>query len=97
MDIKDEEVIRLTEICKRNRITRLVLFGSFARGEATPGSDVDLIADLPDDASLLDMVRIERELSSAIGRAVDLMTEKSISPYIRERIRNDRQTIYEAN
>ncbi len=97
MPIREDEVRRLAEVCKLNQISRLVLFGSLARGDATSSSDVDLIADLPDEASLLDMVRIERELSKAIGKPVDLLTEESISPYIRKRIEDDRLVIYEAN
>lgn len=97
MSIREDDVHRLVEICRQNQITRLVLFGSLARGDATSSSDVDLIADLPDEASLLDMVRIERELSKAIGRPVDLLTEEFISPYIRRRIEDDRLVIYEAN
>lgn len=97
MSIREDDVRRLVEICRQNQISRLVLFGSLARGDATSSSDVDLIADLPDEASLLDMVRIERELSKAIGRPVDLLTEESISPYIRRRIEEDRLVIYEAN
>ena len=87
---------RLEPICRANGITRLLLFGSLARGEATSSSDVDLIADLPPEATLLDLVRIERELSSALGMEVDLLTQDSISPYIRERIEDDIRVLYEA-
>jgi len=87
---------RVEPICRANGITRLLLFGSLARGEATSSSDVDLIADLPSEATLLDLVRIERELSSALGMEVDLLTQDSISPYIRERIADDIRVLYEA-
>jgi len=43
------------------------------------------------------MVRIERELSSALGKPVDLLTEDSISPYIRDRITDDLLVLYEAH
>jgi hypothetical protein len=88
---------KVERICKANGISRLALFGSTARGEATPSSDIDLIADLPADATLLDMVRIERELSSALGKPVDLLTEDSISPHIRDRITDDLLVLYEAH
>ncbi|MCX6026914.1 MAG: nucleotidyltransferase domain-containing protein [Chloroflexi bacterium] len=88
---------KLAEVCRRNDVPRLLLFGSVARGEATDRSDVDLIAELPRDKSLLDVVRIEREFSVAIGRKVDLLTEEAISPYIRERIRDDLRVVYEAS
>jgi predicted nucleotidyltransferase len=96
MIITEVERKKLAQLCAANRISRLVLFGSIARGEGTSSSDVDLIADLPADATLLDMVRLEREFSSALGKPVDLLTEESISPYIRERIQDDLLLLYEA-
>jgi predicted nucleotidyltransferase len=72
------------DICARNDIVRLRLFGSYATGEETPESDVDLIADFSDRKSLLDLVRIEREFSERLGRKVDLLTENALSPYLRE-------------
>jgi predicted nucleotidyltransferase len=86
---------KLVQLCKANGISRLVLFGSAARGEATSTSDIDLIADLPDNATLLDMIRLEREVANALGRDVDLLTESSISPYIREHITDDMVVLYE--
>ena len=71
-------------ICARNDIVRLRLFGSYATGEETPESDVDLIADFSDRKSLLDLVRIEREFSERLGRKVDLLTENALSPYARK-------------
>ena len=87
----------IERLCKANGITRLVVFGSSARGDATTSSDLDLIADLPAEASLLDLVRIEREFSSSLGRQVDLLTEDSISPYIRRYILDDMRLLYEAD
>ncbi|HLC02034.1 MAG TPA: nucleotidyltransferase family protein [Anaerolineales bacterium] len=97
MGILETDRLKLAELCRSNGISRLALFGSAARGEATSGSDIDLIADLPDGATLLDMVRLEREFSSVLGKSVDLLTEESISPYIRERIKDDILVVYEAN
>ena len=87
---------KLASICKRNQVARLRLFGSYARGEATESSDVDLIADFASAKSLFDIVRIEMEMSHALGRKVDLLTEGAISPYIRERITDDIRVVYEA-
>jgi predicted nucleotidyltransferase len=60
--------------------------GSTARGDATRKSDVDVMARFSKRKSLLDLVRIEREMSDALGRKVDLLTEASISPHLRDRI-----------
>jgi predicted nucleotidyltransferase len=68
-------------------IVHLRLHGSVARGEAGPGSDVDLIADL--DAtrsfSLLDMVGLEIRLSDLLGIPVDLAPSKMLKEPVRER------------
>ena len=45
--------------------------------------------------SLLDLVGIEQELSDAVGMRVDLLTEKSISPYLIDRIKKEMEIIYE--
>jgi predicted nucleotidyltransferase len=89
----DPEV--LAELCERHDIGRLRLFGSAARGEASEGSDVDLIADFTRRKGLLDLVRIEREFSARLGRKVDLLTEAGLSPYLRERILSEARVVYE--
>lgn len=60
------------------------VFGSMVRGEATEKSDLDLLVKFTGRKSLLALVRLERELSAALGRKVDLLTEASLSPYLRE-------------
>jgi len=97
MPVSDSDRQLLAGLCAANRISRLVLFGSVARGEDSPSSDIDLIAELPPDATLLDMVRLQREFSLALGRPVDLLTEESISPYIMENIGDDVLLLYETN
>jgi predicted nucleotidyltransferase len=86
----------LRQICIQAQIRRLFLFGSASRNETGVDSDVDLLVEFAGRTSLLGMLRIERELSAVIGRRVDLVTPESLSPYIRERIRDDLQLIYEA-
>jgi len=85
----------VAEICARNDVERLRLFGSFARGEEEDGSDVDLIADFSTRKSLLDLARIEREFSERLVRNVDLLIERSLSPYLRDRILGEATVIYE--
>lgn len=85
----------LAEVCDRHGITRLRLFGSLVRDEGDETSDVDLLAEFTGRKSLLDLVRVERELSEHFGRRVDLLTEKALSPYLRERILRDARVVYE--
>ncbi len=85
----------LAELCARNDIARLRVFGSVARGEETADSDIDLLADFTTRKSLIDLVRIEREFSERLGRKVDLLTEHALSPYLRDRILREATVVYE--
>lgn len=87
---------RLTDLCRQNDVARLGVFGSIARGDASADSDVDLIVEFSRPKSLLSLVALERQMASALGKKVDLLTEASISPYLRDRILRDLRIIYEA-
>jgi hypothetical protein len=87
---------KLQEICRHNDVTMVGVFGSVARGEATEQSDIDLLVRFSKRKSLLDLVRLEREVAAALGRKIDLLTESAISPYLRDRVRRELQVIYEA-
>ena len=87
--------VKLVGVCRHNHIIYLGLFGSFARGESKPGSDVDLLARFSKKKSLLDLVRIEREFSEMLKKPVDLLTESAISPYLIDRIKSEVKVVYE--
>ncbi len=87
---------KLIELCRQNDVTRLGIFGSMARGEATEQSDIDLLVEFSTRKSLLKLVGLERQMSLAVGRKVDLLTEAALSPYLRDRIKQEVQVIYEA-
>jgi len=70
------------------------VFGSYVRDEEKPGSDIDILVEFSERKSLLELVRIERELSEFLGIKVDLLTEKSISPYLIDTIRGQMEVIY---
>lgn len=74
---------------------RIAIFGSYARGEAGPDSDIDILVEFKERKSLLDLVRIERRISEELGITVDLLTEKSISPYLVDRIKQEMEIIYQ--
>ncbi|MGB7926018.1 MAG: nucleotidyltransferase family protein [Pyrinomonadaceae bacterium] len=86
----------IAEICRQNDVASLGLFGSMVSGEANENSDVDLLVQFSKRKSLLAMLRLERQLSAALGRKVDLVTEAALSPYLRERIKSDLRVIYAA-
>ena len=74
------EPVALEAFCKRWKIAKLELFGSYSRGDATPASDIDLLVTFAGDAewSLIDHVHIENELSDVLGRTVDLISRAAI-------------------
>ena len=81
-----EEILR---IAVRYGARRVRVFGSTARGEAGSESDIDLLVDLEPDRSLLDLGGMLMELQALLGCRVDLATEQSLKPRIRERAVQD--------
>ena len=69
------------------------LFGSQARGEASPDSDVDVLVRFDQRRSLVDQARVEREIGEEIGRSVDLVTENALSPHLREQVEADLEVL----
>jgi len=86
---------RLADICRKHDVRVLKIFGSASRGEDRPDSDVDLIVEFDGDKSLFDLIGLELELEEFLGRTVDLLTEPSISPYLRDRILASASVIYD--
>ena len=67
-------------------VRQLRVFGSVARGTSTPSSDVDFLVELDENRSLLDMGGFLMDLQSLLGCKVDVVTEKSLHWYLKERI-----------
>jgi len=87
---------KIIEICRKNDVSSVGVFGSTARGDDTGQSDIDLLVTFAKKKSLLAVVKLEREISTALGKKVDVLTEAAISPYLRDRILGELQVIYEA-
>ncbi len=86
---------KIKELLKRNSVSKLGVFGSTVRNEDNSESDVDLLVEFSKSKGLLAVIKLERELEEIIGRKIDLVTEKSISPYLRKNVLNDLKIIYE--
>ena len=95
MNLATAEKEKIAEICERNDIEFCALFGSFARGEATETCDIDLLVRFSKTIGLFGFVGVEQELEEALGRKVDLATDKMIGKYIRESVFRDLKIIYE--
>ena len=73
-------------IAKKHGASNVRVFGSFARGDARPESDLDLLVDMEPDRSLLDTVSLIQELEQALGRKVDVLTENAIYWLLKRKI-----------
>jgi len=62
------------------------VFGSVARGDAKPNSDIDILVDLEPQRSLLDLSGLLLDLQDLLGCKVDVTTERSLHWYIRDRV-----------
>lgn len=65
---------KITQITKRHKVVDVKVFGSVARGEDRPGSDLDLLVRFAPGASLFDQVELEQDLEDALGIGVDVIS-----------------------
>jgi len=88
---------KLAEVCRKNDIVFMAVFGSFVKGEQSLKSDIDIAIEFDKNSrkTLLDLVRIEEELTKIFGRKVDLGIFSSINPYIIEDVKREMRVIYE--
>lgn len=84
---------KISSFLEKEGATKVSVFGSYARGEEKPESDIDILVEFSETKGLLTLARIERELSELLGVKVDLLTEKSISPYLIDGIKMDAKVI----
>ncbi len=73
-------------VTKKHGAKNVRVFGSFARGDQRKTSDIDLLVDLPESASILELAGLKLDLEETLNRKVDVLTDDSISPYLRDRI-----------
>ena len=80
---------KIARMLKKRGARKVAVFGSYARGEQGPDSDLDIMVEFSERKSLLDIIGIEQELSDKLGLKVDLLTENAISPYLIDRIKKE--------
>ena len=86
MVLPDPTRLLIIAVAGRFGVETIRVFGSFARGEASAQSDLDLLVSFQPDRSLLDLIGFKQELEDALGHAVDVVEEDGLSPYLRERV-----------
>ena len=92
----EEMTQTIAEYFKTQPVLKAWLFGSFARGEETEDSDVDLLVTLDHSQPVgLRFFGMYEDLKDLLGRNVDLVTEPSLAPFARESVERDRKLVYE--
>ncbi len=95
----DFEAVRpqLEELCRRYKVAELWVFGSVARGDDRPSSDVDILyVSRPDAQHGWEFYRIQEELEELLGRRVDLVPKVGLHWVIRDRVLADARVLYAA-
>jgi len=88
----------LATLCRRYGVKELSLFGSTARGEMRPDSDIDIMVEF-EPGVRTGLIRFEtliEELESLAGRKVDLVTKRGLKPWVRPEVLKDARVIYAA-
>lgn len=89
-----EEVKEKTiPILKQNGVKRAGVFGSVARGEAGPDSDVDMLVEIPPKFGLFNFVGLKHELEDVLGRKVDLVEYGAVKPLLVKYVMQDHTPI----
>ncbi len=85
MEKHPNEFYEVKNYLRRKNIRRAAVFGSFARGEETEQSDLDLLIDA-EGLTLFDVLRMEEELENLTGRKIDLIEFRAVKPSLQQYI-----------
>ncbi len=73
---------RITQVAAQHGAHNVRVFGSIVRGEAGPTTDIDLLIEMDNWRSLLDLMELSQELEAFIQRKVNILTDEGLSPYL---------------
>jgi predicted nucleotidyltransferase len=74
------------DLYRRYPIRQMGVFGSYARGEQTESSDVDIVVDVGDGIGLIELAGLQQDLSDALGAKVDLVVKDALKRRVGQRI-----------
>ena len=94
----DLPVDRIADLCRRYDVQELAVFGSAARGDMQPNSDIDILVDFKASAriGIVKFASLSEELESLLGRGVDLVTKPGLKPRVRPHVLQEAQVVYSA-
>lgn len=90
LEQKREEILR---IAKEHGAHNIRIFGSVARGDDNSKSDIDLLVEMEPNRSLIDHIALWQDLEDLLGRKVDVVNEKALHWYIRDRVLKEAKPI----
>jgi len=80
-------------MAKARGADRLRVFGSVAKGLDKEGSDLDLLVDMPDGTSMLQIVGLQLDIADALGVKVDLCTERELHPALKQSVLDEARSV----
>jgi uncharacterized protein len=92
-DIIGDKREAILKLAQQYGASNVRVFGSVARGEARPDSDVDFLVNFPADRSIFDLVGLWLDLKDLIGREVNLSTDEGLKDYVRPSALKDAVTL----
>ena len=96
MSVRELLKKRRTDILRlaaENGAENVRIFGSVVRGEEGEKSDIDFLVTLNDNVSLLDLIGLQQALEDLLNHNVDVVSDRSLSPYIRDRVLAEAQPL----
>lgn len=95
MLLKHDKITKIISLTSQYSPVVIGIFGSYARNESMPDSDLDILIDFHDKVNLLDIIGMEQAISDALDIKVDLVTKQSLDTLIEASVYNDLKIIYE--
>lgn len=94
----EETKQKIAELCRKNKVRELSIFGSRARGDNRADSDYDLLVEFFPNSGigLLEYCRLGLDLGDILEMKVDLVSKKGLREHVRQNVLDDAQVIYEA-
>lgn len=92
---QDPTLRAMVRVCRDSDANYVGIFGSYARGEATKTSDIDLYVRFKKSKSLFDIIGLQDELSQVANRPVDVLTQLPTNPFVKPQVERDLLSLYE--
>ena len=84
---------KIMPILKKYGVKKASLFGSVVRNKQTESSDIDLLVELPETASLLELANLKLDLEEILKKKVDVLTFDSLHPLLKDKILLEQEAV----